>query len=134
MNYGPKTPGSPFIGEDVFFRALNPKFHLNDQGELQPNAFLKSSDGSGMSLDWSKLCTALESMNRWVGHWSKFGTVDRVAELTAELIWECNHEISPDPIPGNPAHCVVPPITGMTENQEDQARVKLAREAKVIFP
>ena len=134
MNYGPNTPGCPFVPQDIFFRTLNPKFHFNDQGQLQPAAFLKSSDGTGMSVDWSKFCTALESMNRWVERWSKYGTVDKVAELTAELIWDCNHEISPDCMPGNVAHCVVPPLPGMTENEEDEARVKFARHATVIYP
>lgn len=130
---GPDAPDVTFDSGDTFFRALHPKFHFSDAGDVLPAAFAQSSDGTGMSVDWSKLCTASETLSRFVHRWSKYGKVDRVAELTADLIWSHNHRITYYPVRGNDAHCLVTPESNMTENEEDEARVVFAREVAVIY-
>lgn len=121
-------PPRPFVGNDEFFRAINP-IHW-EQDSVRPRAF-KPKAGNGLSVDWAELITAKESARRWVLQWGP----TRLAVLTAHLVWDSGLHLRYSAEPNNKAHCeILGELLSNNSPEGTQVRVRLARECRVIGP
>lgn len=89
----------PLTPNDVFYRAIRPE-DIHPDGRISRKAFAKASANRRMSVDWAALSTPQETYDRW----PQWGEGRGVAEITAQLCWECAQQIEYSPTPGNPAH------------------------------
>lgn len=121
--------GIPFSDEDTFYRALI-KGKYNKAGKPIPRAF----DGPAVSVDWSKYANPSDTARRFRSTDPNLLPI-KVAEITAQSIWDCLCHIRHDPlfIPGNYAHCLIDEDSLQPKSSTDKARVKLARAATIVY-
>ena len=126
------TADVPFFSDDVFYRALHPLHHLDSRGNVIAPAFSPSSNGTGCSVSWGKLRSPETTAMDFYERWKQYGPV-RVASVSAQDCWDCSHEVYWRPIPeDNVAHCELVVDGSVSRNQQDVARRKLARLARIV--
>lgn len=91
-----------FNRDEEFYRAINPKAHLRNDGQLSSNAFQNTSHTNGMSVDWATRSTPKKTRDR-MGYKIEF-----VAAISAGLCYDSQQRIKYWPIEGDPAQ--VPPV------------------------
>ena len=89
----------PLAPSDSFYRAIPPRY-LREDGTIGAAAFSRASANKKLSIDWGQLSTPQETYDRW-SHW---GDGRAVAEITAQLCWDCEQTIEFAPTQDNPSH------------------------------
>ena len=92
----------PLVPDDAFYRAIPPRYHRED-GSISSAAFSRASANKKMSVDWSELSAPQDTYDRW----PQWGEGRAVAEISAQLCWDCEQAIEFAPTESNPAHSEV---------------------------
>ena len=120
--------GKSFSNEDTFYRALIKGKYTKDGTKVTPRAFADIR----ASVDWSAYAEPADTAKR-------LNTKDpnhlpiRVASITAQSIWESLRYLLHDPLQDNYAHCLIVDETPSPIGTKDEARVKLARAATIVY-
>ena len=112
---------------DLFYRAIPPGY-LREDGTIKPAAFSRASANKKMSVDWGELSTSQDTYDRW----PQWGEGRAVAQITAQLCWECEQTVEFTPTVSNPAHSEVSNMPGSVIGS-DKARYLLSAGARIVL-
>jgi hypothetical protein len=83
-----------FRSDDLFYRYIHPKL-ADEQGWPNSGAF----DDDELSVDWARLTSLDQALAARPGH--------GVVGITKAVCDELGLVVRRDPLPGNPAHCLI---------------------------
>ncbi len=86
--------GPQFQSDDVFYRYIHPKL-ADEEGWPNSGAF----DDDELSVDWARLADVEQVVGRRPGH--------GIVGVTKRVCDELGLDVIPDPLPENPAHCLI---------------------------